>query len=108
MREQYNKLYEQLATFVLNLLKMSKNSGFPLPMQWSQALFPRIFILRLYRIFLQKVLLLRLEDISSMEECKIPVWVRHKVLAPTEGFSMPWTAIFQRRASFWVAFVTVF
>jgi hypothetical protein len=41
------------------------------------------------------------EDISDMKECKIPAWAMgKKVPAPTGGFFVSRTAIFQRRASF--------
>jgi hypothetical protein len=49
------------------------------------------------------------EDIYGIEEYKMPAWARDKknVPAPTGGFSISRTATFQRRASFWLAFVTV-
>jgi hypothetical protein len=50
---------------------------------------------------LVKVLIQR-PDIYRMEECKIPVWGRDKMFRLQRG-----AAFFQRRASFWLAFVTV-
>ncbi len=48
-------------------------------------------------------------DISGMEKCKMPAWTRDNMFwYPIEGFFIPRTAIFQRRASFWIAFVTVY
>jgi hypothetical protein len=53
-----------------------------------------IFILRLLRNLLatarQKALLLRPEEISGMEECKMPVWEREKMfLHQQEVFPFP-------------------
>jgi len=48
-----------------------------------------------------KICLLRPEDISCMEECKIQVWEREKKCQPQQGsFPIPRTANFQRRALF--------
>jgi len=48
-----------------------------------------------------KTRILRPEDISCTEECKIPVWARGKMFQPQQGsFSIHRTALFQRRASF--------
>jgi hypothetical protein len=47
------------------------------------------------------------EDISGMEEYKIPAWARGKCSSSNSGgggLFIPETAIFQRRASFLLAF----
>ncbi len=43
--------------------------------------------------------------ISGMEECKIPAWARDKMFRnyKQRAFFIPKTAIFQKRASFWLA-----
>ncbi len=44
-----------------------------------------------------------------LEECKIPVWTSFKMFQNHRGaFGIPRSSIFQRRASFWVALVTVY
>jgi hypothetical protein len=50
---------------------------------------------------MEKFLLLRPEDFSSIEGCKISVWTRGKMFQHQPWtFFIPRTAIFQRRASF--------
>jgi hypothetical protein len=75
------------------------------------AVFPNIFFEALPEFSCnstEKFLLQRPEDISGMEECKILVYARGILFRLQQGaFSFLYTGIFQRRASFWVALVTV-
>jgi hypothetical protein len=70
------------------LLKI--NPGLPSQCGEFPAVLPKIFHLRLSRNLIycnsmEKFLLQRPEDISSMEECKIPLWARGKMFQHQQG-----------------------